>query len=262
MTITIQEAINAIISAVPSAPFQQTVDSIKLGDPSQPVRGIVTTFLASYEVIQKAVQLDANLIIAHEPLFYNHLDKTDWLKEDAVYQAKRQLVETSGLVVWRFHDYMHSMRPDPVFMGILQALGWQDYAKFPDLTCQIPPVTLRELVDTVKAKLGIQTLRFIGDPDMECKTVALMPGFPPVEYQVGLLNQPGVDVIICGEIHEWETSEYTRDAIRVGQKKALIVSGHAASEEAGMRAMVPWLQERLPNVPIQFVPTATPFQYL
>jgi hypothetical protein len=33
------------------------------------------------------------------------------------------------------------------------------------------------------------------------------------------------------------------------------VLGHAASEEPGMRAIIPWLQARIPGVPITFVPT-------
>jgi putative NIF3 family GTP cyclohydrolase 1 type 2 len=48
----------------------------------------------------------------------------------------------------------------------------------------------------------------------------------------------------------------------MGFKKGLIVIGHAASEEPGMRLIIPWLQERLPGVSIQFVPTGNPFQYL
>src|SRR5260221_2207925 len=102
------------------------------------------TFLATCEVIQRAKELNANLIIAHEPIFYNHLDKTDWLRKDTVYEAKRQLVETNGLVVWRFHDYLHSMRPDPVFVGIIQALAWQTYVQPQSLVCKIPPLKLRE----------------------------------------------------------------------------------------------------------------------
>src|ERR1041384_7394424 len=105
MTVTIQEAINTIIAGVPGALFPETVDTVKLGDPSQPITGIITTFLATYEVIEKAVELKANLIIAHEPTFYNHADKTDWLQNNAAYQAKRRLVEENGLVIWRFHDY-------------------------------------------------------------------------------------------------------------------------------------------------------------
>jgi putative NIF3 family GTP cyclohydrolase 1 type 2 len=237
------------------------VDVVKLGDPAQPLKGIVTTFLPTYEVIQQTVQLGANLLIPHEPLFYNHPDHTDWLQDDSVYKAKRHLVENSGLVIWRFHDYVHSMKPDPISVGTLQALGWESYSRLPDRTCQIPPMKLGDLVDYVKAKLGIQTLRYIGDPNQMCQTVAVMPGFHPVQMHTEILRQPNVDALICGEIHEWETSEYTRDALRLGQHKALIVTGHAASEEFGMRGIIPWLQGLLPGVPIQFIPMVNAFRY-
>ena len=79
MTITIQQAIDTIIAAVPGGPPPDTVDTVKIGDPTQPLTGIVTTFLATVEVIEQAAQLGANLIITHEPIFYNHRDETDWL---------------------------------------------------------------------------------------------------------------------------------------------------------------------------------------
>ena len=85
---TIQEVIDAIIKEIPGGPLEDTVDTVKIGDSSQSVRGIVTTFLATHEVIERAVELGANLIITHEPTFYGHRDETDWLEDDPVYEAK------------------------------------------------------------------------------------------------------------------------------------------------------------------------------
>jgi putative NIF3 family GTP cyclohydrolase 1 type 2 len=68
---TIQEIIDRILAATPYASGQDTVDTVKTGDPRQPVTAIVTTFLASYAVIERAVAAGANLIITHEPIFYN-----------------------------------------------------------------------------------------------------------------------------------------------------------------------------------------------
>jgi NIF3 (NGG1p interacting factor 3) len=99
MPTTIQHAIDTLFSAVPGAPFPGTVDTIKLGDPSQPLKSIAVTFLASMEVIEQAVSLGANLLITHEPTFYNHPDETDWLGANPVYIAKRRLAEEAGLRV-------------------------------------------------------------------------------------------------------------------------------------------------------------------
>src|SRR5689334_515469 len=111
MTLTIQQAIDIIIASVPGAPFPETVDTIKLGDASKEIKKVVITFMGTVEVIEKAIQLGANLIIVHEPTFYNHPDTTDWLTDHPTYKAKRELIEKSGIVIWRFHDYLHSIPP-------------------------------------------------------------------------------------------------------------------------------------------------------
>lgn len=262
LIMTIEQAIDTIISAVPGAPFADTVDVVKIGDAAQTLSGIAVCFLANAQIIEEAAQQGANLIIAHEPLFYNHLDRTDWLAKDAVYRAKRDLLVKHTLVVWRFHDYLHSIPPDATMVGLANELGWQaDFSAGLFSLIQIPPMTLQALAKMVQQKLGLQTIRLVGDLDMSCQRVAIVPGSPPVEYQVGVLNE-GADVVIAGEINEWEANEYVRDANLFGQKKGLIVIGHAASEEPGMRLMTGWLQERLPGVSIQFIPAANPFHYL
>jgi len=263
MTITIQQAIDRITSSIPGAPFPDTVDTIKAGDPSQEITGIVITFLATCEAIEQAVQLGANLIITHEPTFYNHLDATDWLSQHPSYIAKRQLIEKSGVVIWRFHDYLHSLPPDSTFMGLLETLNWETNGSSEHpYTCSIQPMTLLELGAWVKKQLGLQTVRVVGDLTSKCERIALLPGFPPAEFQMGSLGVANADVLITGEIHEWEVTEYVRDATYLGYKKGLLVIGHAASEEPGLKRIIPWLEERLPGVTIRFVPTGSPFQQL
>jgi putative NIF3 family GTP cyclohydrolase 1 type 2 len=263
MTLTIQQAIDRIIASIPGAPFADTVDTIKAGDPSQEITGILVTFLATSEAVEHAVQLGANLIIAHEPTFYNHLDKTDWLSQHPSYLAKRRLIEESRVVIWRFHDYLHSLPPDSTVMGLLQDLKWEATA-LPDqpYLCSIEPMTLREIAEWVKKQLGLQTIRVVGDLNSRCERIAVLPGFPPAEFQMGSLGVAGADVLITGEIHEWEVSEYVRDANQLGYKKGLVVIGHAASEEPGLRWIVPWLEERLPGIPVHFARTVNPFHQI
>ena len=90
----------------------------------------------------------------------------------------------------------------------------------------------------------------------------MLPGFPPAEFQMATLGMDDADVLITGEIHEWEVSEYVRDATHLGNKKGLIVLGHAASEQPGIRLLIPWLEERFPGIAINFLPTESAFQYL
>ena len=261
MVTTVQDVIDTILAQIPGGRLQETVDTVKCNDPMQPVTGIVTTFLASYAVIQKAVALGANLIITHEPTFYNHLDDVKQLEDDGVYRAKRQLLDDHGIVVWRFHDHWHRHEPDGIGVGVVRALGWQGYPNNGPLFT-LPEVALGELAQSVKLQLGIDTVRVVGDLDMPCRRVALLVGAPGAEWQMGALGREDVDVLLTGEVHEWETSEYARDALLQGQRKGLIVLGHANSEEAGMAYLVEWLRPLLPGVQITHVPVGDAFAYV
>ncbi|HEY4337544.1 MAG TPA: Nif3-like dinuclear metal center hexameric protein [Puia sp.] len=260
-TLTVQQVINALLADIPGAPFPNTVDTIKTGDPNTPVKGIVTTMFATNEIIGKTISLGANFIIAHEPTFYNHADETKWLSDDPVYRNKRDLLDKHGIVVWRFHDGIHAHKPDGVRMGTLQALGWDKYYNASDPSViDLPALTpLGHLLTHCRKSLDTGKLKFIGDPTQDCKRIVLMPGAPGGQRQIASIEKYQPDCFITGELNEWETSEYVRDARIQGRKLSLIVLGHSVSEEAGMEWLVPVLKQKAPGIPVTHLPSGDPF---
>ena len=258
---TIQQLIDLILTTIPGAPFKETVDTIKSGDGRQEVKGIVTTMFATIDVIKQAATLGANFIIAHEPTFYNHRDDTSWLENDQVFQFKNDLLKKHNIVVWRFHDYLHTHRPDGVQMGVLTKLGWQNFfnADNPRMI-EVPATPLKDLISHAKKSLGIRQVRFIGDLKQICKRVALSPGAAGGRSHIQLLQKEKPDVLIVGEISEWETAEYIRDAQSMKLSMALIVLGHAESEEPGMEWLVSWLQPKVKDIKVTHVPSHYPFK--
>ena len=263
MAMTIQQVIDTIFAAIPGAPLQETVDTFKSGDPSQEVTGIVTTFIATMDVLRKTVQLGANLVITHEPTYYDHLDKTDWLGDDPVYKAKKAFIEESGLTIWRFHDHWHMYQPDGVITGLVRQLGWEAYqdAEQPHLV-HIPRTPLPQLVAFLKLKFSLPSLRVSGDVGLTCRQVGLMVGSGPGEWHIDLFGKTDVDTLICGEVNEWQVCEYTRDAVASGRPRALILAGHEITEEPGMAYLVDWLRPKLPGIPISHVSAESPFVYI
>ena len=259
---TVQEVMDIIVKEIPGAPFRETVDTLKSGNAEQQVTGIVTTMFATVAVIKQAAERKANFIIAHEPTFYNHTDDTQWVADNAVVKAKQELLKQHGIAVWRFHDYWHTFRPDGIMYGVLKKTGWLKYYKENERTITMPATPLKKLAGHLKSSLGIEQVRVIGDPGQVCQKVALLPGASGGQRQVTVAQNVKPDLLIVGELQEWETAEYIRDARALGSGISLIVLGHAVSEEPGMEWLVEWLQPKIPELKITHLPSGNPFQWV
>jgi len=248
---TVGQIMDMFIKQVPGGALSETVDTLKSGNRDIKVTGIVTAMFATVAVIRKAIELGANFIIAHEPTFYNHADETKWLENDEVYQYKVKLLKEHNIAVWRNHDYIHRMVPDGVTDGVLDQLQWKKYAdaKIPNILT-MPATSLKDLIGYVKDKLSVDKVRYIGDPNLSCSRVLFMPGAPGGQRQIQAIAKVKPDVLIAGELQEWETAEYVRDAVAEGKKIALVVVGHIASEDPGSEYMKNWVTKNVPGIKV------------
>jgi putative NIF3 family GTP cyclohydrolase 1 type 2 len=258
---TAREIVAAIQHEIPIGWDEPTVDTFKAGNPDAVVHGIAVTMMATMDVLQRAAARGDNLIITHEPTFFDHTDVPQGIDAaDAVWRDKREFIEKHALVIWRFHDHWHRRTPDGILTGMTRALGW---ARFQDPQnahlFTLPATTLRKLAADVAKKLDRPILRVVGDPDMQVTRVALAPGAVGFARQVEALETERVEVLLAGESREWETVEYAADAVSQGRKKALILIGHVPSEQAGMEDCAAWLRTFVKGVPIEFVATQQPF---
>jgi putative NIF3 family GTP cyclohydrolase 1 type 2 len=260
-TVTVGDIMDAFIGEVPGAPFEKTVDTLKAGNRDLNVTGIVTTMFATVEVIEKAVVSGANFIIAHEPTFYNHLDQTDWLENDDVYKYKAALLKKHNIAVWRNHDYIHTHVPDGVDANVVKNLGWTSMYDPKTAIAMIPPMSLQALIGHAKKSLQIKELRYIGLPQQSCKKILLMPGASGGQSHIKAIGKNKPDVLMCGEVQEWETAEYIRDAMAKGDKISLIVLGHIASEEPGSEYMADWLKKKFPAIKTVHIGAGSPFSF-
>jgi putative NIF3 family GTP cyclohydrolase 1 type 2 len=225
------------------------------------VTGIAVTMMATFDVLQRAAAGGANLVITHEPTFYDHLDKLDVLEaeHDSVTAVKRDFIRAHHMVVVRMHDHWHRRHPEPMATALAHKLGWDHYRSADsEFLYNLPETTLAELARAIRRRLPAPTIRVVGDPNLRVTKLVVVPGAAGFARHRQALRQD-VDVLVIGEAHEWETVEYVADAITAGQKKALIILGHIPSEQDGMEEFARWLGTFVKEVPVTFVPTADPF---
>lgn len=260
--LTIQDVIDLILKDIPEAPFKETVDTIKSGSAGNMVTGIVTTMFTTVEIIREATRLNANFIIAHEPTFYNHADDVKWIEKNKVVAQKQDLLAKNNITVWRFHDYWHTHKPDGVFYGVTRKAGWSTYTKPGESTFTIPADSLKNIALHLKSRLGIDHVKVIGDLARPCKKISLLPGASGGQRQITVAENATPDLLIVGEVHEWETAEYIRDARLLGNNISLIILGHSVSEEPGMEWLAEWLQPKIPGIKITHIASRSPFTWL
>lgn len=235
-----------------------TVDTFKAGNPETRVRGIATSVMSTLDVLHRAAASGKNLIISHEPTFYNHQDDKKELLSDPVFLNKQKFIEKNDMVIWRFHDHWHARKPDAMLTGIAQVLGWEKYQSGPSARLyDLPGMTLDDVASAAQKRFKARAIRVIGDPKTLIRKAALNPGF--TSLQAVLHTMPQVDLFVVGEPREWEGVEYVQDAVSAGEAKAMIILGHAVSEDPGMRLCADWVKGFVPEVPVEWIPAGEPF---
>ncbi len=245
-----------------------TCDGLKFGNPMIECTGIATACVTTVNVIRRAIELNVNLIITHEPVFYSHMDDTSWLENiHETYDEKRELLEKNGIVVWRDHDHIHAHQPDGIYYGIMKELGWEAYVKGDKnrpVRFELPSMTVRELGFYLKEKIGLNGVRIIGNLDAVISKVIccghLFPGKPEAEKTDLFLV---ADVLIPLEIIDWTALNYARDAGQLGKAKAVINVGHFNWEELGMKYAARWISQLVEQqIPVTYVPASDMYQYI
>jgi len=252
----------AMIKANVTCPWsEETVDTFKSGNPEDIVTGIAVCMFADMKVLKQAVTDKCNLIIAHEPTFYSHTDETKSLENDPVYREKIKYINDNKLIIWRFHDHIHRTKPDGIYFGMIEKLGWRKNQSDNSMTrFTFDQQKLSVFISQLKSVFPGSSFRIVGNPEMKVTNVALSLGAPGSGTHLKLLQEAKTDLLVAGEAPEWETYQYVHDASLQGRNKAVIFLGHTNSEEGGMKYCAHWLKGFLPqNTRIQYIENGSSF---
>ncbi len=240
----------------------KTRDKVLYGETNRECSGIVTTIYASPDVIIKAHELGANLIIAHEALLWNHGDHREWLEEtqNKTYLAKKKLMDDCGITVWRLHDYIHSGIPykngyiDGIFFGLAQETGWNDAVISEDISgavyLECAPTTPREVAKLIREKWNLSGLKCIGNMDARVTKILVCGHVSEGGDSNSLIKRvdaEDINLLLPLELIDFTLTEYVKDSAQLGFDRAIIAPGHFNLEEPGMKYMEKWMDKALPE---------------
>ncbi|MBE7021438.1 MAG: hypothetical protein E7411_08420 [Ruminococcaceae bacterium] len=229
-------------------------DVCKAGDPEKEVRKVAVTMFPTVKVIKEAVEWGADLLIVHEPLYFNGREEVN--ENDKVATAKKELVEKSGLTIFRYHDHPHYTVPDIIAKGefkYMQLPGRYESTEIFDLARFYPdePITASELARHIEINLGVKHLRICGARDIPSTVISSVFGSGG-EIAFNELKREDSQIVLVGETCEWAYGEYARDAAELGFNKSLIIMGHIGSERDGMKYTRDLLLEKHPELSVEY----------
>jgi putative NIF3 family GTP cyclohydrolase 1 type 2 len=248
-------------------------DGFKAGDPAIPVAGIATTAMATVEVLKRAAKDGANLVLTYEPTFFGRADgpartgvstrgrggPVGVAPNDPVYQAKQEFLARNGLVVFRLRDHWQARKQNDMVTGLAESLGWTKYRVKPDdVLYDIPAMSAEGAVALVRSKLNLRGgLRAVGDRKAYIRRVMLHPG--AMTTATMWQRYTDADLIIAGEVREWENTHFAADLHTAGEKPGLVTIGRVASEDPGMRVCASWLKTVVKEVPVRWISAGDPY---
>lgn len=251
-----RQLIGKLLAATGVAPPADTVDTFKYCDPDQEVTGVLTCFVPTLKELKEAVARKCNLLIVHEPLFYNHLDNLQWLGDHPIAAEKVQYIKDHKLMIWRFHDITHIMRPDLIVLGLQESMGWNDpqYIHHGPTVFTFPETSFLDLARQLKKAMGATTVRMHGDPSLRCRKISVCVGSPPTDVMLKSMARNDADIYMIGEGSDWVSAAFVDDMVGTHQGNiGVIMAGHRNSENPGVGHVTKYIRNLFPDLTVDFL---------
>lgn len=241
-----------------------TVDKIILGDPNKEIHRVLVTWISSFHAIRTAVEQHFDMIITHEPTFWNHNNEQEEMDKGELGLAKKKYILESGLVILRCHDVWDKMPEIGIPWAWARFLGLGKTPKAIDRSetqhrYDIGPVTLDVLAGMIAEKtaiLGEPFIQVIGNSHQIVSKVGIGTG---CGCDIATFQKMGCDVsIVCddGSCY-WSNISRATD----GNHPVLRVN-HGTSEEPGMVTLTEYVNTHFSEVNAVHIPHGSCFRLI
>jgi len=244
-----REILEHFLSRAPWVDRARTVDRIIVGDPEKEVGRCVVTWIGSFAAVRAAAKRKADLLIVHEPTFWDHWDRSPETRPACA--EKLSYIHEHGLVILRNHDCWDGWPEIGIPWAWAQFLGLEGkpVATGPGRYQQrydIEPVPFGKFAAKVAertATIGEPMVEAVGDPRKRVSKIGIGTG---CYCNVLKFIEVGCDCcIVCddGANFYWEGVQFAED-----RGVSVITVNHGTSEEPGMVTLARYVKEHFAGV--------------
>ncbi len=254
---TAKELMEQLFQWSPCPEEKRKRDKVIFGNENMEVSKVAVCQIATPKVLKQAAEAGASLVITHEPTYHDffQLDETD-----PVYRKKSELIQQLGMTIFRFHDSPHFTDIDKINAGFLNQLGWIGEFDGCNKFILQEAKSVDEIQKDMEEKLNLHHVRYAGAPNQMVKGISLCVGQWGEQHLFDQLHQPDIDLVICGEVCEWNLCEYVRDGAELGIEKGVFLLGHMGSERSGMDYVAQYINQHIDGVDALYIDCGEVFQ--
>ncbi|UCH35699.1 MAG: Nif3-like dinuclear metal center hexameric protein [Armatimonadota bacterium] len=233
-------------------------EGFRFGDPDVETTSILVTWMATCDAIRTAADSDCKLIVCHEDPFFPY-SGSGALETSITWRVNRnrmELLSRHAMTVLRAHGTLDRLC---VVDEFARAAGLRGDVVADGLarTFTIPETTLVDLARAIKASLGMNRLRVVGDLARRVTKVGVAVGGIGLSSNISFwetLLQHGAEVVLTGESDEY-AMRYAVDS-DIG----IIETTHPISENPGLRRFCDILRREFPGVAVEFYECGVPWE--
>lgn len=256
-----REIIQAIEDVYPKN-YAMDWDNVGLlvGRTDKDVANVYIALDLTEEVIEKAVQAEADMIITHHPLIFSPLrtiTNEHFIGNRVVTLLQHDI---SCYAMHTNYDILRMAELSAEILGLKDAGVLEVVFDGPEekgigkLGSYGRELTLRECSGIVKEKFNLDSVKVFGDLNKEIKRIAISPGSGKSVIKTSL--KKGADVLITGDIDHHEGID------AVAQGMAVIDAGHYGLEHIYIEDMRRFLEGACPALTVKTTEIEHPFQIL
>lgn len=227
-----------------------TRDHLLCGNVDNEITNIIICWVATYDIIARAIDKNCNFIICHENPFYQSSTNmhTAIIKEQ---QAKLKLLDDHHISIYRCHDLWdlypkYGIRDS--WANVLNLPFNKEYGYYKcsdDLN-----MTVKQLALHIKEQIkeyGESGIEVIGNLDQTIHTLAIGTGAITNVFEMVDMK---ADICLVSDdgINNWTATQWAMD-----NNIPLIVVNHMTSENAGMIGLSKYLKQSFPNLNIEMM---------
>ena len=241
---------------------ETTCDKIIIGNPEKEISRALVTWISSYDAIRHAAQNGYDIVITHEPTFWESPDDLSEMMDKDAGIAKKKYIEDHDLVVLRCHDVWDIIPEIGVNWAWPRFLGFVETpVAISENKCQhrydVQPMRFSELVEKITkktAELGEPNLQIIGDKNAIVSKIGIGIG---CATDPRITRDMGCDVsLVCDDgTTYWKHLQWAVD-----DNHPIIRVSHGTSEVPGMVTLAEYINKNLSDVSATHLPYVVPYR--